>query len=439
MLQMRIRWIAIILLLSLALAACGGDDDSGSALKAPPTADPAASTAAPGDPGQGEVMLPTGGALLITRGSDLYLYDFAASDGDAPVLIAQDVAENSVSFLQERNAVLYASPAERQYTAIYLYDLATGDTALLIDMGNLYISSWRQLGLSPDGEWLLINLSFMSGVVRLGDPDSWQEIESGGSRVEWLADGRVLVSQIEFEYGADGSPVQIVRGVQVFDPGDGTLSPVELDLDAINAAPDGSAFVDAIAAHGLAYPPRPAAPEGPVPVSVPPENGASVLCGTWRVVEYTPGDPSSTATGPTLYTAEDVYSLTLAADFDDGSLLVVESTTPTCGIMDTPTGALKLISPEGEAQTLADGLFVGPGVTYNPSPVAARRYVTISPDKRYVVWTGGGLDAGTISLHLLDLDTGAATVLYREDLMQGAGTGAAGDLLVDAIIWIAAE
>lgn len=451
------RVVAWVLLVVLALAACGGEDKKeGVTLQAvdrEPTAAPDTG-AAPfmfaglAEPAPGVLALPAvegfGGRLLFWKDEALYLGRF---DGQDPVEVAGLVHPFAMGLSPDRQRIVAAIGEARENQirsriieyALTLIDLNTQARIPLQEAEEARAYTGVVNGWAPD-----------SSAVMVGTPTALVFARADGSNITpmvgifttviWLDDGSLLV----FAAGeGPQDPNSPVLAAYHFDPVSGARTMLDLDL----IAPDEQRLLElpvtfeaAFKNLGLTYAGtytdhgRIGLLPGDQRVYIQwPDAVASFempSCDTWTIRQR----PRWEDTAPeTLYTVEDTHFLTDLTVLPDGSLLFLRWTLANCRFTGDMRVELIRLTPGGEPTVITDR--IDPGVNSNPNDMRLMGYLrghkySVTPDGRYVFWIGGGHTAGSSALNVTSLDTGESAALIA-DLLTPSGEGS-----FDSVFWV---
>lgn len=447
-------WLPVVVLL-LALAACGSGEEEAPVLQAverPPTQTPGP----PGDtnadapfagldaPPVGAMDLPAAegvsGRIVFARGEKLYAGRF---DGAAMKLVADDVTTNYFLPAPDGSRVVYS--------ALNLQDVGSAGFSVrsfaptVVHLDTLekqsfaapegYLRTPMLLpGWLPDGRALAWDRARGANLI---DPAAGTIAYLGGqARLAWLADSSLLLVD-------DAEPdTRIVDEPALYrvDPESGER--VALEIAFSYPLRDFLALEDDLAALGYRladnfhdYHRTDLLPDGARVFIEQPANAgmrAMPYCQRWRVL-MRPRDAASGTEPEAIYSDPETTFITDLTALPDGSVLFLRWVLEGCEFMGEMRVELIQVVP-GEAPVVLTGA-INPGLNGNANDVTrllyeSRRKYDVSPDGRYVIWIGGGLQAGSSSLNVIDLDTGdTAPVLAQPVSVSGANH-------IETVFWL---
>lgn len=430
------RFIIVFLLITLMLAACGGDDgDDEESNDNPDTSDNSNQNTDQGndgqpsnntnsgslitgvpDPSPGALRLPiienANGSLVFMQGNALYLAHF---DGQPATLLDTYVNHFTLRLAPDRHTLSYVAAIAGDDTTesqqiLKLLDLYTLEERNLITVTG---STSRVLGWSPAGEHILIvgpgngGLSIVdvdgSFVETLVPPQPTGQPMVANPEATWLTDGRVL-----FLSPVDGNMANLQP--MIYDLDGETSTPVNVALD--QNPRDLLAIEEALRAQNMNFPPTfrhfdrtIALPdsENRVIIQIPPAiwNFQSQACDQWTIFLQEQGG----AVQRELYSTETTYLSDLNR-LADSSMLFLEWLLPNCSINTNLEISLKRLTLDGDVETLTED--ISPQFDGNLGVLLyhhTQRY-DITPDGRYIVWLSGDISDATTGIMMTDLQTG---------------------------------
>ncbi len=423
-----VRLLAIAALVGVLATACGSDEKSGVTLEVAhsTTTDGPTRTPAPDETPNPAVLRDLPGALAFVQGHTLYLYPHG--NNPQPVVLSADFDAASLLFTPERDALLYSTTGSTG-RGIYLVELGTLATVQLTDRF-YYVTHLSSAIWSPDRQWVILSIAARGkDLISRDGAQRFHLTDNIANQAYWLDDGSILLIDSEAK-GVPPDMTVIYRDVSRYILSTGETVPLDVDLAALTSDPSG--IDDALAALGVEYVSRPGVSE--TPEIVPPEAvdaGAVVVCDDWSIDAAT-GTGADRVLDP-LYSVHDTYRLSELRTLEDGSLSFLEWRIPDCRISNRPVVTLKRLVPgAATAGTLAEGVFGG--VTLGDTGTLAS--TALSPDGRYLVWIGGGLDVGESSLNLIDVQTGTRSLLMRETNTSGMNSLFMDGQLYSAVYWV---
>lgn len=440
----------VVLLLALALTACGGSEEDSPVLQAvgsQPTDTPApGGEGGPSGPFAGLQSPPVGaldlpradnvpGRILFVRDGRLYGATF---DGQPAMTIAQEVVNDAVLPAPDGTAVFFGTVNLHETESS---GISRSGAPAIVDLSSQQV----QLFPSPTG---YSGVPFLSGWLPEGRALGWDRARGvnvldpaadapfylgGHVTFAWTDDNRVLlVDDDDQDTQIEGEPV-----LYAVDPLSGQRTaldiPVEhlpFDFVAAEAALAEQDIHFAETFHD--YQRTDVLPDGTRAYIVRPDNAgyrAMPYCQPWSVATRAAPD----ADAETIYSDDETTFLTDLAALPDGSVLFLRWALAGCEFMGEMQVELVHVVP-GETPTVLTGE-INPGQNGNANDVtrliyeSGRKY-DVSPDGRYVIWIGGGLQAGMSSLNVIDLETGDAGPLLAQPV------AASGSNHIEAVFWI---
>lgn len=267
---------------------------------------------------------------------------------------------------------------------------------------------WQPITWSPDNEWVALSIEGRGvDIVRLDGKTRHIDVGSDDALVYWLNNGNFLVIEPDYQASTDMLLFSDARMVDA-QSGKPEMLPIRYATGAVNwiqveasLASMGMSIVNfEPGLFNSSYTLEPVDPNG------------SQTCRTWQI--------SSLARRP-VYTVGNTYRLSNLSGLFDGDWLFLHWALPDCQL-NTPKVALLRLHLEDTtytAEILTDEIFGGIGFSqFSAHRLAQSALYDLSPDGSRVVWIGGGWEAATTSLNILDLETGANTVIYEEPVDQ---------------------
>ena len=396
-----------VLVIVLMLAACGGDEDEPTArLSSAGSADLTYPTTAPQTP---DLRFEFDGTLLFVQGDQLMALN---ADMNVPQLIATDLTDDHIRVAPDQRRFLFGLPENGQRQSIYYADLKQREPLHLMTVWN---SRWQPATWSPDGQWVGLQVRESVDLFRTDGGPSIEDIGPPGASVAWLPDGNALVMAVERDSSGSTAPYAIeIEQVSHLDTASGMLTPVELDLAAINA--DLVQLEPQLATAGYSPVSLPILEEIPDYVTFALAGSGNRHCATWQLATLGIG-----ATLP-LYHAPNAYRLDSIRVLYDGSVLFLEWRMPGCEVGTPSVNLMRLIHGE-QPEVLAEKLFGGIGFSQiTPDRDNRVPTYTVAGDNRHIFWVSGGLDQEKTLLNELDLESGAATVVYHQPVENRSST-----------------
>lgn len=425
---MNMRYTLALLVLLIALAACGGDDQpeepnqpspqpqttvAASTPTPQPTAIPALAIST-NDPDSWVASIPEAiagvyqlpliedatGQLAYTQDTRLFLVSF---DNQRAQQVAEMVNPYSLSLSPTGQQLAYLTTLAYQDppNMIQVMDMTTLTTTNLLAVNTPYA---RILGWSPDGTWVavmapeqltLIDITTQS-VIELQVPSSNAPRLAPYPVAAWLTDNRLLYTQA-------ATPDQLA--LLAYDPATQTSTPLEITLNASTPIYWG-AIAPQLAEAGLTLVTTPNLASNGAYIQQPPAmwSLAPTACDTWSIVE----------SGTTHYQVTDMAYLShLSALPDDLGLLFLAWHYPRCSassqmqvwlLWQPANGSVRLISDTILPESTRDlGLLI---------TQQSQRY-TLTPDGRYAIYVAGSAWSKHASIEMTDLHTGQHAILMQ--------------------------
>ncbi|MBI5930271.1 MAG: hypothetical protein HY862_13255 [Chloroflexi bacterium] len=451
----KLTWLIVLIIVALLLGACGKKKEASvqSAARDKPTAttpsdqtDNAGNTDSPlaqlPAAVEGQVSLPMidglNGGLLFTQGyfggastqlSTLYFMRFGETE---PRLIAEGVNPTTVTISPDYKKVFYATSGARN-RHIFVVDLTTFE---VIDLGRMqgvtaFNAGWTadsvlyaEVQIRGDGPVsdLFLAKQDGTGVVDLSPDGQFSGV---------LADGTLLLNAL--------SEDQTALVLNHYDPATGTST--EIGTVAINPNNFGATVlgvIDALQAQGLAlgdgFFTNNFARLGDdiifTQLADPSPNGVAI-CGLWQVVK------ADVSNSTPIYSVEDATLLSHLRVLPDGSFLVLHWWLEDCGIEQLRTDIVRVM-PDGESAVLLPE--IDPGTEVNLSFLAASngQKFDVTPDGRYILWLGGGLQAGYSAVNITDLQTNTTATLMKQT-QSGSADSFLENQIFSNVYWITTD
>lgn len=417
-----LRSIVLLIVTALFLLSC--DDEDGDTRLATPQNAPLATP--PGEPPihpptPHPIILDKEQALLYVQGGSIYLFRFSDRK---PELVAERVGWDPPFYSPyvdpSHQFVLYSE--EGRPAPIYHVDLVTLETRSLLDLSSPYVSNWSVNSVSPNGEWVILDIGSHGMILASANNPDPVRIGSAYANARWLTNGNILLTDSGSDYDAYIYDISS-RKTELIETDSNTLQDALVRLDEEMVKRD-IAFAEP-------------SEERETAAIVPPASfwaGNSSFCETWRIVQYDSFGDGSVETE--LYSADGIYELWGLRALSNGARVFLQATTENCRVGVPQVELIWLL--DQESKTITDDVF--PGVSLGRS--AANRpgqnafQYSVSPGGRYIVWIGGNLEKGYSELKMLDLETEATDVLLREDKSSGADSTFVNDRLFRAVYWI---
>lgn len=312
--------------------------------------------------------------------------------------------------VESRNAALVQIPTETTFLA----DYSLNSDGLLLN--------WN-----ADGTWVTyVDRAIMiaaadgsySGTIPLDDPTT------NVDEVIWLDDDTLLY-KVDDEDGA-------ILSLNRYDPIDHTSTLVEVDFDP--ESDDLISLEDDLRELGYRYASpnvldvTKITPDGKIRYTIDqPENrSATGICDEWRV------ERSELDEGlrETFYAIDNTHALTNINVLPDMSVLVLRWFRADCAFSNPIEAELIRVYPDGEGEVVTDKVLVN---TNQVQPFTLERRYTVSPDGRYVMWIGQDVGVeGDTTLEIFDLEAG---VQKRVAQMPARATGGF-DVFFSSVTWL---
>ncbi|MBN1966907.1 MAG: hypothetical protein JW910_19800, partial [Anaerolineae bacterium] len=300
-----------------------------------------------------------------------------------------------------------------------LMDLDTLENVPLIEVGDDRDAFSILPGWSPDGQSVIVwgqTRNEAEFVIAHTDGSDPQRIP-GFFTALWLADGTVLsAAPEEGQENQRMPPITLYR----YDPATGERIPLNLtfenpfvtDLMAIEGTlyEQGIMYDDSFTEYGRAA----LLPDGTrayIHWTEQVRQFQADVCSSWEIRQRPRQD---TGPGEVIYSVDEVTYLTDLTALPDGSLLFLQWKLEGCQFVGAMTAQLLRLVPGQESSVVVEQ--VNTGLAFNPNRIGVMGYVrerhyAVSPDGRYVFWTGGGISTGTASIHVTDLESGETAIL----------------------------
>ncbi len=366
----------------------------------------------------GQVSLPViegvSGGLLFTQGyygtagtqlSTLYFMRFGEAE---PRLIAEGVNPTTVSVSPDYKKVFYSTSGIRN-RRVFVADLTTFEVT---DLGRMQGVVANIIGWTPDSVlYAEIQIRGDGPVADFflakQDGTGVVDVSPEGFLSGTLADGTLLLSAI--------SEDQTTLILNRYDPATATSTEIgSVPIDNNNFGATIVAVINTLQTQGLAlsdsFFTNTSIQSGEdiiFTTLASPAPGGVALCELWEVRKA--GVPES----PLIYSIEDATLLSHLQALPDGSLLMLHWWLEDCNISELHNEILHVSADGQSAVSLTE---IDPGTEVNLSFLAGssgQKY-DVTPDGRYVLWLGGGLQAGYSAVNITDLQTNATATLMRQ-------------------------
>ena len=388
------KLFVLILAFALALAACGGEEETGVTLQqaggnvqptTSPTPPPENATASTGIKGR----------LLLLQGQQFAFLDLAT--GETTPFIGEGLNASTPAFFT-------ANPTRGSFFSLSQFgvvDLETGEVSGIRNTGSFPTG----MSISPDGEWLWTTTggSFINRLAVNKTDDTFEHRLASSStqfyQARWTVDSRLLWWAIPTERGPDAAPFE--PEFLVFDPR--TVESEPLGDQVLDLIPEG--FV--------------ADPNGQYAVRIPVAAGSANAGDNPNAcfdsfieripLPVTSADPAPT--GETFWTESRLVASS-PQWLDPDQLLFARFGYGDCGDVEgeaqrqvvlldmsaSPPTSREIAGPLGNADDLNDRTQTfGRAVGHLYSP---------SPDGRYLAWISGGVEARESNLMITNITTG---------------------------------
>lgn len=425
---MNMRTMLALLMVLVALAACGGNDqpqepnqpspqpqgtaDTTNATPQPTsvpaltvsTNDPASWVAGLAEPLAGVYQLPliedANGRLAYTQDTRLFLVGF---DKQRAQQVAEMVNPYSLNLSPTGQHLAYLTTLAYQDppNVIQVMDVTTLEVTTLLAVNTPYA---RVLGWSPDGAWIAVVAPEQLTVVDITTQTVLElQVPSNNAPrlapyplAAWLTDNRLLYTQA-------ATPEQLA--LMVYDPATQTSTTLEMTLNTATPIYWG-ALAPQLAEAGLTLVTTPDLASNGAYIQQPPAMWSltPAACDTWSTIKD----------GTAQYQVNDMAYLShLSALPDDQGLLFLAWRYPQCSagsqmqlwlLWQQANGSLRLISDTILPESTRDlGLLI---------TQQSQRY-TLTPDGRYVIYVAGSAWSKHASLEMTDLHTGQHAILMQ--------------------------
>jgi hypothetical protein len=460
----RSKFWLFALVLVLVIAACGGDDDTGSALEGSgdddssssaqdvPVADDNSSNQGVNTdlesvvPGDNVLTMPAvarlqdSGRLIFVQGTledgvasegdggKLYLADF---NGGEPQELAARVYAPSVMLSPNQDQLVYAAAIGRRWY-LYVLDLQTLETTQLLQTSNRFsfVTNW-----SPDGSYITIS-SFGPGQVLVA-LDGSASLEIGGGFTIFTQDNLLLSVGIggggQFGGGTFTEPVRLV------DPA--TMESEDLDITLVPSA-GAPGLIAAMRGAGYElHPNQTASYFAQVPmysaetdamllVNNVTRNGSPEICSTYEMILQSVGEenPEAFAQFPNSLLISDVDQVGDTYYFERWFA-------PDCNLsLDTLSLELLRQRPGQNTEVILEGLYPGDDININFLRARTGRKYFLSPDGTHVAWISGSLSDQSTAINITRLEDGATAQLLT--WKSGNTTSFLSQEAFNSIFWI---
>lgn len=418
------KLVLFLVVMILMVSACGGDDDpqvegstsnnnensSESNAEDQNISNPITNTDDQDAVGF-EALDDTDDWLLYVEGTTLYLTRF---NGDDPTFIAEYVHPPTVTIAPGASQFSFTAGERRRSLSLVDVETANVDATLRVSSEYGFMGPW-----SPDGEWMMV-FNFPSAyLARTDGSESYRVggVQNTGFANFWLADNTLLTIETPNNTG--------VADVKHIDPATGDEFEIEESVEqdiilAFNNQQDleGVIAFQETVSTGLGVDlsaPFVLDPEATpiININAPPANAQGVpdRCGTFEIQER-PLDLDAQPT--TLLSVEGTVFITNQTRLNDGTVLFVRWYFENCDSADM-RAAIMRVDPDGNVDVITDE--VDPGTSPNLSFFFGDtgNRMSVSSDQNYIVWSGGGLEAGVATLNVTHLGTLETTVLIRNE------------------------
>ncbi len=449
------KLLSVILLISLFVAACGGDDadtnSGGQSLEGAreeniqPTDTPAPTeetavvevtedeaTTVPQITNQWDLE----DIVVYTTDRTLYVWDFAQHE--APQAIAYDVDESNVSYVPAKNSLLFGAWDDSHFW-VNLLSLETYEVQSLIDIGRSFAPGrevgWYVQSWSPDGNWFVMSswdFDLPLGIVAADGSGYLIRLEDNIFNSMWTTDNELILAVNDpTTMGYSEIPtIPKLQEIVKLDPAtDGRVDITDqIDIEHINSATDYSDqfnfFYQELADSGIEMPyalrstseDEEEEPEDFYFIKMPEglyenfgPNSTPVYCREWQIVKWNPangspyGDDADMRFGEILYLDEEAAILSNLKTLSDGSVVFLRIYYPNCDY-GTPMGELIHLKPDGDMTIISDKLaHAGDSSAFQGWLRGSTSRFVVAPDETHVLWLesdGIGLNN---TLYLTDL------------------------------------
>jgi hypothetical protein len=363
--------------------------------------------------------------VIFLRGTELLRLPAGASE---PEILVPFVDSDDIYFLEDQGYLLY-SVVDGFVNDVIAYNLATGDTAELMSIrSNFFVG-----GGTPYAEWVTLSpaewvtLSPGGRTLFLYRLDGSGMIEEAFTDAVWLEGDEGLLIDGDWQRVDDEPVFRTNRAVRISMPDGAILETYEDEALTGYEYASGSYHgyqltdflgldVNAEATPSVAFGgSNTATANANVRYEVRGNQRRDTLCTTLNVIQTDFSDSVEDPTETEIYTTEDASRL-LVRPLPNGDALLFEWRVPDCGLTAPPVVTVqRYINATGELQALPVALFGG--LAFNEKTGSGA--FQLSDDGRLLLWVGGSTEARTISLNVLDLDTGETLTLYETELPRG--------------------
>jgi hypothetical protein len=325
------------------------------------------------------------------------------SDVAEPELLAKGIDPDTVYQSPDKQDILFATSDYRE-RAVYRVDWRSSQHSKILSLDS---ATWRPIDWSPDGMWVVILMGFQDLMLVKMDGTVQYPIGTGASDVFWLSDGNVLVVDYNTGFTPNSSEIPRFTATGIVDIETGIRTPLDIDLDQLSR--DWGVMIRTLnqqertivevpwrlfaSTHFTALP----------ATTVAERSGTSPYCQPWQISPVV-------SQAISLYEVDGIFRITDLRDLNDGSILYLEWTMPSCTIT-TPNVSLVHLTFErdGTATTevLIDNVFSGVGIgQINNTNQRDSALYSMLPDGQTMLWVGGEYSDYVTTLNLLDLESG---------------------------------
>ncbi len=445
----------VIALLMLVLPGCSGEEDAAPVLQAverPPTNTPGPPGGAGADapfaglrpPPVGAMNLPlaegVSGRILFARDEKVYAGRF---DGNAMELVTDDVTTNYFLPAPNGSHVVYSSLGLQDVGSAGFSVRSYAPTVVNLD------TSAKQSFAAPEG--YLRTPMLLPGWLPGGHALAWDRARGanlidpaagtiaylgGQARLAWLDDGSLLLVD-------DAEPdTRIVDEPALYrvnpDSGERVALALAFDYplhDFLALEADLAALGYRLADDFHDYHRTDLLPDGTRVLIEQPANAGSrgmPYCQRWAVLAR-PRAGGPAVEPETIYSDDQTTFITDLTALPDGAVLFLRWVLEGCEFLGEMRVELIQVMP-GESPVVLTGE-INPGLNANANDVArllyeSRRKYDVSPDGRYVIWIGGGLQVGSSSLNVIDRATGDGGQVLAQ------AVSASGSNHIETVFWV---
>lgn len=405
-------WLSLILLVTLALAACGGEEEDDSSTSGSQSRQQLrqlnATQETPADDPASTPDFPEG-TLVYMQGERLY----ALSSADAePRLLLEDVMPESLRISDDGQHMLYTTAVGEQ---IYAYDRETGSTQPVYTFG-----TWEQgrddyqvIDWSPDSDNAILRMWSRNAYVLINFSQSehyFMDTSLANLQVLWLDNGGLVYVGWEDQGGRIEN-----SDIYYWIPEGNLYRTIDLANEEFNPEsfvlrehPTVQEFLEQNEAAIIE--PNPPQPRAQAPGEIiTPESyrGPSTPCLSWEIHR---------AGGSELLYSTEAFRLSDAAPLADGGMVFLEWRLPDCRL-GFPTILLQRLYADGTLETITDEVF--PGFNqYEYDSERPRRFL-LTPDGQHIIWLGGDMEERIMQINLFDTSSNRNRLLTESQRTAG--------------------